>query len=289
MENQAVNDPFPLELPLEFPPENDLTQDTFSGLEFGELPADPFSPSSDSSLSLVDDLNLDDQPLVLTNGVPSAPQANAAQRNAKPRRKGRPRSDPAERELTQEEKRERNKQSAAKYRQKRKNYIGELEGQVKDLGHTLHDQTQTITALQTENKVLKDQLSYLKSLVDTLGLGGMLQFDLPKVGTTMAVFSVLSVLLVLFSSPLPAMGRTDGRFNRYLLQTNNDSNSPLLEKDVESSLLCNATESECNLLRDTTATLVSVPPISSIIGVIIAFLIVARMEMQAGTALQPVR
>jgi hypothetical protein len=55
-------------------------------------------------------------------------------------------------------KRERNKVSAMKYRKRRKVYLDSLEGKVGDL-------TETVTALHTENKLLKEQLEFLKTLV----------------------------------------------------------------------------------------------------------------------------
>jgi len=65
-------------------------------------------------------------------------------------------------------KRERNKVSAAKYRQRRKVYIDGLEDHVRQLNEKLENQSQVITALKTENQMLKEQNSYLKKLVESL-------------------------------------------------------------------------------------------------------------------------
>jgi hypothetical protein len=64
-------------------------------------------------------------------------------------------------------KRERNKVSAAKYRQRRKVYIDGLEDHVRQLNEKLEAQSKAITSLKTENQMLKDQVSYLKKLVDS--------------------------------------------------------------------------------------------------------------------------
>jgi len=64
-------------------------------------------------------------------------------------------------------KRERNKVSAAKYRQRRKVYIDGLEDHVRQLNEKLEAQSKAIASLKTENQMLKDQLSYLKKLVDS--------------------------------------------------------------------------------------------------------------------------
>jgi len=68
-------------------------------------------------------------------------------------------------------KRERNKVSAAKYRQRRKAYIDGLEEQIKKLNDELASQNKNIVSLKTENQMLKDQVSYLKKLIDSFRNG----------------------------------------------------------------------------------------------------------------------
>jgi len=67
-------------------------------------------------------------------------------------------------------KRERNKVSAAKYRQRRKVYIDGLEDHVKQLNEKLEAQSKVITTLKTENQMLKEQNNYLKKLVESLSI-----------------------------------------------------------------------------------------------------------------------
>jgi len=67
-------------------------------------------------------------------------------------------------------KRERNKMSAAKYRQRRKVYIDGLEDHVRQLNEKLETQSKTITTLKTENQMLKEQNNYLKKLVESLSI-----------------------------------------------------------------------------------------------------------------------
>jgi len=57
--------------------------------------------------------------------------------------------------------------SAAKYRQKRKIYVDGLEDHVRKLNEQLDAHSKTITSLKTENQMLKDQVTYLKKLVDS--------------------------------------------------------------------------------------------------------------------------
>jgi len=68
-------------------------------------------------------------------------------------------------------KRERNKVSAAKYRQRRKVYLDGLEDHVRQLNEKLEAQAKTIASLKTENQMLKEQTSYLKKLVESFTLG----------------------------------------------------------------------------------------------------------------------
>jgi hypothetical protein len=242
----------------------DLPADTTLGpLPDLEIPTDPLSPSSDSSLSLIDDVHFD--PLDTKMSVVDTTSLESQGR--KTRRKGRARP---ERELTQEEKRQRNKQSAAKYRQKKKDYVGDLEGQVKDLSQTLQYQNQTISSLQTENRVLKDQLSYLKSLVDSLGLGGMLQLDLPKVVPTVAMFSIFTVLLVIYQSPLPS---ATGRNGRHLLSNMTGEYEPTATTISDQTGLFSW------------VSLLTVPPLFSVAVALFALLLVAKMELQASQVL----
>jgi len=67
-------------------------------------------------------------------------------------------------------KRERNKVSAAKYRQRRKVYIDGLEDHVRQLNEKLEAQSKIITTLKTENQMLKEQNNYLKKLVESLSI-----------------------------------------------------------------------------------------------------------------------
>jgi len=67
-------------------------------------------------------------------------------------------------------KRERNKVSAAKYRQRRKVYIDGLEDQLRQLNEKLEAQSKMITALKTENQMLKEHTNYLKKLVESLSI-----------------------------------------------------------------------------------------------------------------------
>lgn len=68
-------------------------------------------------------------------------------------------------------KRERNKVSAAKYRQRRKVYIDGLEDHVRQLTDQINSQNKIIETLKTENQMLKDQGAYLKKLVDSFRRG----------------------------------------------------------------------------------------------------------------------
>ena len=63
------------------------------------------------------------------------------------------------------DKRERNKLSASMYRKRRKVYLDSLEGKVGELDATIAKQNETIARQAHENKVLKEQLSFLKKMV----------------------------------------------------------------------------------------------------------------------------
>lgn len=72
-------------------------------------------------------------------------------------------------------KRERNKLSASKYRKRRKIYLESLEGKVDDLNSTVKKQNGRISALDTENQVLRKKLSMLKELIKGVNMPTMSQ------------------------------------------------------------------------------------------------------------------
>jgi len=82
---------------------------------------------------------------------------------------GRTRSHPYARRLS---KRERNKISATKYRQKKKLYVSELESKCNTLTGTVETLKSAVAALQSENKLLKEQMTFLKQLLQQRNGGG---------------------------------------------------------------------------------------------------------------------
>jgi len=62
-------------------------------------------------------------------------------------------------------KRERNKISASKYRKRRKMYVDSLEDKLNAVEKKCSAQVDQITSLSTENKVLKEQLTFFKNLL----------------------------------------------------------------------------------------------------------------------------
>mmetsp|Transcript_2937 Transcript_2937/g.4317 ORF Transcript_2937/g.4317 Transcript_2937/m.4317 type:complete len:281 (-) Transcript_2937:74-916(-) len=62
-------------------------------------------------------------------------------------------------------KRERNKISATKYRNKRKMYVQQLESKCQNLTSTVESLKASVAALQAQNKLLKDQMGFLKQLL----------------------------------------------------------------------------------------------------------------------------
>lgn len=68
-------------------------------------------------------------------------------------------------EERQQDKQIRNKVSANKYRKKRKLLVDKLEDQLTDLSSTVDTQKAQITSLESENKVLREQLGFIKSLL----------------------------------------------------------------------------------------------------------------------------
>lgn len=65
------------------------------------------------------------------------------------------------------DRRARNKRAASKYRQKKKMYVQELERKCQQLNDTVGTLKTAVTKLQAENKLLKEQMSFLKQLVQT--------------------------------------------------------------------------------------------------------------------------
>lgn len=63
------------------------------------------------------------------------------------------------------DKRERNKLSASMYRKRRKVYLDSLEGKVGELDHTISRQSETISRQAHENKMLKEQVGFLKKML----------------------------------------------------------------------------------------------------------------------------
>mmetsp|Transcript_20084 Transcript_20084/g.28278 ORF Transcript_20084/g.28278 Transcript_20084/m.28278 type:complete len:313 (+) Transcript_20084:152-1090(+) len=69
-------------------------------------------------------------------------------------------------------KRERNKISATKYRQKKKLYVTELENKCTTLIRNVETLKTAVTSLQSENKLLKEQMGFLKQLLQQRSNGG---------------------------------------------------------------------------------------------------------------------
>jgi len=63
-------------------------------------------------------------------------------------------------------KKERNRQSAVRYRQRRKVYVDSLEVKVKELTDDCHTKDNEIAALASENRQLKEQLGFIQKLVN---------------------------------------------------------------------------------------------------------------------------
>lgn len=74
-------------------------------------------------------------------------------------------SDLEDADLAHLSKKERNRISAARYRKRRKNYVGQLEEKASALENTVSAHATTISALQTENGVLREQVAFLKKLL----------------------------------------------------------------------------------------------------------------------------
>jgi uncharacterized coiled-coil protein SlyX len=90
-------------------------------------------------------------------------------------------------------KRERNKQSAAKYRKRRKMYVVELEAKVAQLEARVSEQTSSLTGLQSENKAMKEQVTFLKKM---LNIRNELPAVLPSAKKGAVVFALFSFFLL---------------------------------------------------------------------------------------------
>lgn len=111
-------------------------------------------------------------------------------------------------------KRERNKASASKYRKKRKEYLGTLETKVEILEKDLSTVTKKCADVAAENKMLKEQLDFMKNLlamksVPVPGVAAPQQHAVPRAHghslggrvTGLAILA-LCILGMLFSGPL---------------------------------------------------------------------------------------
>jgi hypothetical protein len=95
------------------------------------------------------------------------------------------------------DKKDRNKISAARYRKRRKVFVETLQRSVASLQSKLSQQSDEIASLQTENKFLKEQLSFLRNLVGSN--------KVQKAGTAMFVlFSCFLLTAPLWSTSSPA-------------------------------------------------------------------------------------
>eukprot|EP00457_Paulinella_chromatophora_P011927 gb/GEZN01012095.1/.p1 GENE.gb/GEZN01012095.1/~~gb/GEZN01012095.1/.p1 ORF type:complete len:294 (-),score=44.54 gb/GEZN01012095.1/:82-963(-) len=119
--------------------------------------------------------------------------------------------------LTEEEKRVRAKESAARYR-KRKNATNQ------QLGDKVDEQNQRISKLEIENRVLKDQVSYFRKLLVQMGLPNTLSnldLDLPSAPAAGLAFFALFSFFLVFSpwTPKKVLAPT----NRQLLHDASDA------------------------------------------------------------------
>jgi len=192
-----------------------------------EFHLDPTSPASDSSLSAVEapgksgrkrSRNPPQQPYLPPSGVAGVPIPLGGLRGKVAVARGResPHSDDSSsvssdvsHKESKEDLRERNKKSAAKYRMKKRYLNNQLESKVEEMSEAMASQNQTITALTVENRSLKDQLSFMKQLVESLGSVFQLQRDnLPKAGVGLAMFVICMVIIF---PPVP----TTGSYNHF--------------------------------------------------------------------------
>jgi len=101
--------------------------------------------------------------------------------------------------------------------------VNELETKVDSMSDQLHTQSRTISSLQTENKLLQDQLGYLKRLIEGLGLGALGQIDLPKLGAGSAFFGFFVLLIVSQqnSAPTGRPGRVLSSYDKLISSSSN--------------------------------------------------------------------
>lgn len=122
---------------------------------------------------------------------------------------------------TKRVKRERNKVSASKYRQKKKEYVNGLEEEVSHLQHELADKCNRVSQLETENRMLKEQLSFMQKL-----------FAIATNNPGASAFALSVVILFAFVIPFGFLGTANyatppipaGAHNRRILQ-----NTPIEE------------------------------------------------------------
>eukprot|EP00808_Paulinella_micropora_P008679 g68988.t1 len=117
--------------------------------------------------------------------------------------------------LTDEEKRIRAKESAARYRRK-KNATNQ------QLSEKVENQSKHISALEVENKVLKEQVNYFQKLLQQMGIPGLADLELPGPAAGAALFALFSFFLV-FSPWSPKKAYTPTPTNRQLLHDAGDA------------------------------------------------------------------
>jgi hypothetical protein len=98
-------------------------------------------------------------------------------------------------------KRERNKVSASKYRQKKKEYVQGLEVQVATLTTQLSQKESQVRSLEAENKLLKEQIGFLQKLFQSMS---------PNSSNSSTVFTLGVVLLFAFILPFNFGGSSSG-------------------------------------------------------------------------------
>lgn len=190
------NDPFvlPQTTGLIHPPQNYQPQ---SNMKFTTA-----SLVDSSTLDSHPDLNSSDDNISLSSGVASAATAHCA--------------DP-EQELSSKDKKERNRESAKKYRQKKKRYLGGLEDEIGGLQGELNKKDSVISALEAENRMLKEQLTFLQKLFASAAGN-------PLSTTSAFALAIFALFIIVIPFTPLGSGMTNGLFsmNNLALSNNNE-------------------------------------------------------------------
>eukprot|EP00742_Colponemidia_sp_Colp-10_P001385 GILJ01001489.1.p1 GENE.GILJ01001489.1~~GILJ01001489.1.p1 ORF type:complete len:339 (-),score=25.82 GILJ01001489.1:558-1574(-) len=185
-------------------------------------------------------------------------------------------SKPDEREVKRQRRLMKNRESACKSRQRKKQYIDELEGTIEQYSTECSQVSTRISSLDAENKVLREEVSFLQNLIKrTPRLSAMADSLLIQpVQNNKSGFVMFAVVLslALAFTPMPSRTIKDKPYGRMLLSQQEEAFIPAEPRWSMAGLVYGVQEHACLVM---------------LFGLVLVGYLVCRQRWRAATKARP--